>query len=211
MHVLAPPPEAPESIWHGAQLEDESLVEFARQPAGGPALDELLRRFSTPTGRLVRRLAIRSGFQDADCMDVQQEAVFWTMEAIRQFRTDDVARTHGCRFRTFLHRVVTVRFIDYLRRQRHRQRRVALAACVGDGASPPDGSRSELSGHEMSEVRQHLEQELDRLGDAAQQLWALLVRGVSLRQAAVELGVSYDTAKRQRRHLLARLRVAVAG
>jgi RNA polymerase sigma factor (sigma-70 family) len=192
-------------------LADESLVELARQPAGAPALDELLRRFSAPTSRLVRRLTVRLGFQDADRLDAQQEAVFWTMEAIRQYRTDDPARTRGCRFRSFLHRVVTARFIDYFRRQRRRERRIGLGGQLGDGAAPPDDAHMEPTGDEWREMRQCLDRELDRLGDNAQQLWALLVQGVSLRQAAVEIGISYDTAKRQRRHLLARLRVAVAG
>jgi RNA polymerase sigma factor (sigma-70 family) len=208
MHALALPP-AETREW--TQLDDERLAEVARQASGSPALGELLRRFSVPVGQLVRRLAARSGFQEADCMDAQQEAVFWTMEAIRQFRTDDLARTHGCRFRTFLHRVVTVRFIDYFRRQRRRERRIGLGGQLGDGAETPDGAHVERTGHEWREMRQCLDRELDRLGDNARQLWALLVQGVALRQAAVELRISYDAAKRQRRHLLARLRVAVAG
>ena len=203
MHVLAPLPEAPAGIWQGAHLDDESLVESARQPGGGPALDELLRRFTASTGRLVNRLAVRSGFQHADCMDAQQEAVFWILEAIRQYRADDQARTRSCRFRSFLHRVVTVRFIDYFRRLRRDRQ-------LGRPASAAAPSAADANGPELTDLRTCVDRELDRLGPGARFLWRLLAQGVALRQAATKLGISYDMAKRQRRDLLARLRVALA-
>ncbi|HKB05609.1 MAG TPA: sigma-70 family RNA polymerase sigma factor [Gemmataceae bacterium] len=211
MPALLSPPVPPRDTSHWARLDDEQLVVLAGEPSGAPAQDELLRRCSALTARLVYRLAARSGLQEADRMDAEQEAVFWTLEAMRHYRPGSPARTSGCRFRTFLYRVVTVRFIDYFRRQRHRERRIGLAARLGDGAARQDDTRADFSGHEWSEVRQRLDRELDRLGNPAQQLWRLLAQGMSLRGAAVELGISYDTAKRRRRHLLARLRVVVVG
>jgi RNA polymerase sigma factor (sigma-70 family) len=179
-------------------------VELARLPAGTPAVHELLRRFSDPTSRLVGRLAVRLGLQDADRLDAQQEAVFWTLEAIRQYRTDDPARARRCRFRSFLYRVVTARFIDYFRRQRRRERPVGARTSAADKASgAPDAA-------DVIDVHTCVEQELDRLGPRAKRLWGLLVDGVSLRRAADELGISYDKAKRERRHLLVQLRIALA-
>jgi FixJ family two-component response regulator len=62
---------------------------------------------------------------------------------------------------------------------------------------------------ERGELMARLHQELDRLGGLARELWDLLVRGMRLRQIAAALGLSYDTAKRQRRQLIARLRACL--
>ena len=205
MHALPPQPSAPVLAGPWADLDDEQLVELARQPGGAPAQDELLRRCGPANTRLVGRLAARFGLQEADCLDVQQEAVFWTIEAIFHYRADPDPATRGCRFRSFVYHVVTVRFIDYVRRQRRRERPIGL------GTREVDAAAGALDGLEFDDVRACVDRELDRLGPVARPLWGLLVQGVSLRRAAADLGISYDMAKRQRRDLFARLRVALAG
>jgi hypothetical protein len=75
------------------QFEDEQLVVLATECGYSPARDELLGRFRDSSSRLVRRLAARAGFQEADQQDVEQEAVFWLLEAIRSYRTTE----QGCR------------------------------------------------------------------------------------------------------------------
>src|SRR5262245_47014240 len=104
-----------------ARIEDEPLVVLAQECGYSLANDALLRRCSTQIRRLIRQLAARTGLQDADRQDAQQEAVLWTLEAIRRYRTEEHVKPQGCHFRSFLHRVLTGRFIDFLRHQRLRQ------------------------------------------------------------------------------------------
>jgi Sigma-70 region 2 len=83
-----------------AKIEDEPLVVLAQAGGYSPAHGELLRRCQAETVRLISRLAARTSLQDADFQDAEQEAVLWSLEAIRKYRK-------GCRFRSFLHRVLT--------------------------------------------------------------------------------------------------------
>jgi len=191
------------------QFGDEQLVVLATECGYSAARDELLGRFRDSSSRLVRRLAARAGFQEADQQDVEQEAVFWLLEAIRSYRTTEHVRVGGCQFRSFLHRVLQARFIDALRDRRrdHRHRdcpqsgpgcRVASAVVASPRESP--GRQAE-----RRESRARLQQELDRLEPSAQTLWGLLSQGMPLRNVANELQMSYPAAKRRRRKLFAEL------
>src|SRR5262249_51940683 len=166
--------------------------------------------------RLIHQLAARTGLQEADRMDAQQDAVLWILEAIREYNTGQQVMPRGCRFRSFLYQVLLSRFVDLLRRQRRRQARVRLGGYpFGSLSSPPaphhDGSRAgpeswggePQRGMERDELMARLHQELDRLGGLARELWDLLVRGMRLRDIAAALDLSYDAAKRQRRKLIA--------
>src|SRR5262245_7621247 len=101
-----------------AGLEDEHLVALAQECGSGAARDELLRRCLSLAKRLVGQYAARDGLQEADCFDAQQDAVLWILGAIAQYRTDELVRPGGCRFRSFLPRVLTARLIDSLRHRR---------------------------------------------------------------------------------------------
>jgi RNA polymerase sigma factor (sigma-70 family) len=198
-----------------AGLEDEQLVVLAQECGYVPARDELIARCHGLKDRLIHRWASRSGLQEADRMDAQQNGVLWILEAIRAYRP------RGCRFRTFLYRVLLSRFIDSLRRRRRREARLQLGACAFAGLpsppAPPHGSPAGANGcggapqlgMEQDELMARLRQELDRLGGLARELWRLLVRGVRLREIAAALGLSYDAAKRQRRKLIAHLRACL--
>jgi DNA-directed RNA polymerase specialized sigma24 family protein len=59
---------------------------------------------------------------------------------------------------------------------------------------------------ERREALARLDQALGRLGEGARRLWELLATGLRLHAVAKELGVSYDSAKRQRQKLLAGLK-----
>ena len=199
------------------QLDDEQLAIVAQESDNSPAQDELLRRCLSQTGRLIYGLAARAGLQEADRNDAQQEAVLWLLEAIRRFRAEESLNTHGCHFRSFLHRVLTARFIDFVRCLRRRESHIFL---LGSGAQDaeemgvvrpvgPSGGDCQTA-MEQDELRDQLARELDRLEPLAHHLWDLMVQGVPLRSAATALGISYDTAKRRRRDLLARLKTALA-
>ena len=155
-------------------------------------------------------------------MDAQQDAVLWILEAIREYNTGQRAMPRGCRFRTFLYRVLLSRFIDLLRRKRRRQARLRLGGdAFGSLRSPPapqrDGSPAgpgswggePQRGMERDELMARLQQELDRLGGRARALWDLLMRGMRLREIAATLDLSYDAVKRQRRKLIAHLRACL--
>src|SRR5438874_7250843 len=125
-----------------ARLEDEQLVVLAQECGHVPARDELISRCSALRDRLIGRQAARSGLQDADRRDALQDAVLWTLEAIRGYDTGQQVSPGGCRFRTFLSRVLRSRFIDSLRRQRRRQCRLRLGASL-PGEGPSRGAEQE--------------------------------------------------------------------
>jgi RNA polymerase sigma factor (sigma-70 family) len=205
-----------------AGLEDEQLVVLAQECGYVPARDELIARCNGLKDRLIHRRAARNGWQEADRMDAQQDAVLWTLEAIREYHTEQQFRQRACRFRSFLYRVLRSRFIDLLRRRARREARLRLGGyAFGWPSSPPaprhDGSPAGPAsrgggpqrGMERDELMARLQEELDRLGGAARGLWDLLARGVGLREVAAALGLSYDAAKRRRRKLIAHLRACL--
>jgi RNA polymerase sigma factor (sigma-70 family) len=198
-----------------ARIEDEPLAVLAQECGYLPAHDELLRRGHAQAVHLIGRLAARTRLQDADCKDAQQEAVLWTLEAIRRYRTQEQGKVQGCHFRSFLHRVLTARFIDFVRHQRRQQTHFPLFGEVGAAGTPvcladPDDLAGPLALMEKGELRARLERELERLDPSARRLWDLMARGEPLRRAALALAISYDAAKRRRRKLLARLKSSLA-
>jgi RNA polymerase sigma factor (sigma-70 family) len=215
---MRPQQSARQHLWYDldmARLDDEQLVLLVQECGYIPARDELIARCSGLKDRLIHRRATRSGLQEADRMDAQQDAVLWILEAIREYNTGQHVMPRGCRFRTFLCQVLLARFIDFLRRQHRRQARLRLGGYTfGALSSPPapqrDGSSAAPEscggepqrGIERDELMARLHQELDRLGGRARELWDLLSGGMRLREVAAVLDVSYDAAKRQRRKLI---------
>jgi RNA polymerase sigma factor (sigma-70 family) len=203
-----------------AGLADEQLVCLVQECDYVPARDELICRCNGLKDRLIRRRATRSGLQEADRLDAQQDAVLWILEAIRDYNTGQQVMPRGCCFRTFLYRVLLSRFIDLLRRQRRRQTRLASYTSGSLNSLPapqPDGSPAEPEswggrpqrGMERGELMARLREELAKVGGLSREVWDLLARGVRLREIAAALGLSYDAAKRQRRKLIAHLRACL--
>jgi RNA polymerase sigma factor (sigma-70 family) len=133
------------------------------------------------------------------------------LEAIAGYHTLEAAKPRGCRFRTYLGRVVLARFGDFVRKLRRLQRPCCglheagetPAACQGRCPGCRKGDPVEVLARR--EARARLHQALEGLDEALRRLWRELADGKSLRQIAREQGVSYDRLKRQRRRLLARL------
>jgi RNA polymerase sigma factor (sigma-70 family) len=200
-------------------MEDEQLVVLVQECGSRPARDELIRRNTPLKEGIVRRFAARAGLQEADCLDALQDAVLWIMEAIRQYRTAESVGPQGCRFRTFLYRVLTSRLLDFIRHYRLLRKHFPLAGGgvaglnrgpgrareVGEPGPSCPGSNP-LTSVDAGEVQTCLHRELGRLGESDMRLWDLLAGGATLRKAAAALGISYDAAKRRRRRLLGRLR-----
>jgi RNA polymerase sigma factor (sigma-70 family) len=155
-------------------------------------------------------------------MDAQQDAVLWIMEAIREYRTEQLFKQRGCRFRSFLYRVLVARFIDLLRCRGRRQARLRLGGYTFVWLSSPSATEhcgipagaGSCGGDCWSEMEQgermaRLHQELDRLDGRARRMWDLLVSGKRLREIAAALDMSYDAAKRCRRKLITHLKTCL--
>jgi RNA polymerase sigma factor (sigma-70 family) len=204
-------------------MEDEPLVILATECDFQPAQDELIRRYLPLKEQLVRRHIALTALQQADHDDAQQDAILWILEAIRRYRIDEHIKPGGCHFRSFLQRVLDARCIDFLRRlQRFRNHFPLTIGALSapstsshgqhhphHGATPLERAE-EVQGAQEQELRAQLLQHLDHLDGRARQLWDLLAQGMPLRRIAVVLNLSYDTAKRQRRKLLANLRSSLA-
>jgi RNA polymerase sigma factor (sigma-70 family) len=193
-----------------SRVGDEALVILAQECAFRPATDELVRRYYERMSPLIARKA-RCPWLAADLPDAQQNAVFAMLEAIAGYHTLEVAKPRGCRFRTFLSRVVLARFGDFVRKLRRLRRHYGrlheagegLAAGRGRCPGSREGDPVEVLARREAMARLH--QALEGLDEALRGLWRELADGKRLRQIAREQGVSYDRVKRQRRRLLARL------
>jgi RNA polymerase sigma factor (sigma-70 family) len=200
-------------------LEDEQLVVLAQECGFGAARDELICRCLSLSEELVGHYAARAGLQEADCQDAQQDAVLWIVEAIAHYRTDESVHPGGCRFRSFLHRVLTARLIDSLRHRRFLEAHFPLIeegildrnensdcrrhrGATGGGPGP-------LREAEERELGACLDREVGGLGGPARGLWDLLVKGMRLRKIAAALNISYEAAKRLRRKLITHLRACL--
>lgn len=205
------------------KLEDEPLVVLA-QLDFEPARNELIDRVWPLCQRIVRRRAFRLGMQKPDLEDVQQSSVFWIIEAIGHYRSDEFVRPGGCHFRSFLYCVLRRRFIDALRTGRkyqlcngtnfnHHPRnfemrdsdslaRLAISGAVTATGNPPHDAQ-------YSEWSTQLQAEVGRLSQTMQELCTLLRQGQPLHHIATRLHCSYDQAKRWRRRLLTTLGAAV--
>jgi RNA polymerase sigma factor (sigma-70 family) len=216
MRPFAPTIAPPAYDLDMTKLEDEQLVVLAQECGYRPARDELICRCLGLARRLVGHYASGNGLQQADSQDAEQDAVLWILEALGRYRTSESVRPGGCHFRSFLHRVLASRLVDFFRHLRLRNHFPPVGrgvACLGqdshhlhdEGDPAPDVSGLPHDPEE-GEMQACLHQELDQLVQADRRLWDLLAAGTPLRQVAAALGISYDAAKRRRRKLLARLK-----
>jgi RNA polymerase sigma factor (sigma-70 family) len=205
------------------RLEDEALVVLAAKCDHRPARDELIRRSLPLAERLIRRHAAQSGLQEADHQDARQDAVLWIVEAIRCYRAEEQAKPGGCHFRSFLYRVLSARFLNFLRHRSRLRSRFPLTGAGRGGAARDSGhghladtggrtggeARDPARGAEEDELRAHLLGELARLDGPTRRLWGLLAEGAPLREVARVLNLSCDAVKRRRRKLFAHLRASL--
>ena len=193
-----------------SRMGDEALVILAQECAFRPATDEVLRRYYEPMSQLIAWKA-RFPWLAADLPDAQQNGVFAILEAIAGYDTLEATKPRGCRFRTFLGRVVLARFGDFVRQLRRLRRHYGrlheagekLAACRGRCPGSRGGDPVEALARWEAMAR--LQHALEGLDEELRRLWRELASGKKLRQIAREQGVSYDRVKRQRRRLLGQL------
>jgi RNA polymerase sigma factor (sigma-70 family) len=194
-----------------ALMEDEALIVLAKECEYGPARDELIVRYGSQADRLIGWLAHSYGFGHTDVEDARQNAVFWMVEAIKKYDTRQIGKPQGCSFRSFVHRVVIARFKDFakhLRRVEHHYDRTARCSDDEDFAEDTDGElKDPATIVEARESMTRLHETLTCLDSDSGHMWRLLAEGNSLRQIAVQIGVSYDSAKRRRRKLIDELKL----
>jgi RNA polymerase sigma factor (sigma-70 family) len=195
-------------------MEDEALIVLAKECEYAPARDELIVRYGNHSRRLIDWMAYRYRLSDADTEDARQNAVFWFVEAITKYDTNQIGKRQGCSFRSFIHRVVMARFKDFAKHLRrvecHYDRN---SGCGSDDSSAVDIDRKGTDPATLAEAQEsasRLQAALASLRPDAGQLWQLLADGQSLRQVAAELGLSYDAAKRRRRKLIAELKIRLS-
>lgn len=198
-----------------ALVDDEALVVLAKECEYGPARDEILLRYSTQTERLIQWLARTTEFGNADVEDARQNAVFWTVEAINKFDTDQSDRERRCSFYSFLYRVLVARFKDFNKQVRRLDRRQVLTSTDGDSEDPlgrlfRDPTNPALIA-ETTEAVHRLQLAVADLDEEGREIWRQLCDGNSLREIAAALGISYDAAKRRRRKLIGTLKLRLRG
>jgi RNA polymerase sigma factor (sigma-70 family) len=194
-----------------AVMDDEALIVLAEECEYGPARDELIVRYDVQIDRLIGWMARSYRLVASDVEDARQNAVFWVVEAITKYDTEQMGKVRGCSFRSFVYRVLMSRFKDFtkhLRRVECRYDRSTHFAVEdipqgADGEAPEDPAQIA----EEMESLNHLHQTLSGLDNDSGRLWERLAEGASLRQIAAELEVSYDTVKRRRRKLIQQLKM----
>jgi RNA polymerase sigma factor (sigma-70 family) len=187
-----------------AHTSDEVLLLLAREARQQAAGDEL-------TCRYWRYLRIRLGQRSAHCRlnqwdreDAQQQAYFWIQEAIRAYDFGQLLQPGGSTFRTFLHRVVRLRLLNFCRSLR--RSRQWHSATTPPGHRPKDPlDQQPAVGGEQEQAYFHLERVLGALDPSDQAVWNELCQGKRLREVAQTLRVSYRTVKRRWRRLRQRL------
>lgn len=113
--------KSPHRGWQldAAHSSDEILLLLAR--AGSLiARDELLMRAQELMTRCFGILARRFGLTWEDREDLQQQLVFWTLEAVGAYDAEELAKRDGCSFRTFLRRVVARRVANFFQAKQRR-------------------------------------------------------------------------------------------
>ena len=200
-------------VWFDLNLvvmDDEPLVVLAKECEYGPARDELIVRYAGETQRLIGWCTYRYRLGVADSEDARQNAVFWIVEAINKYDTNQIGKQQGCSFRTFIHRVLIARFKDFVKHVRriecHYDR---TAGCAGEGTSAVDIDRRLKDPAAIAEAQESMNclgETLTNLDPDSVRLWQLMVNGNNLRQIAEELGISYDSAKRRRSKLIAQIK-----
>jgi RNA polymerase sigma factor (sigma-70 family) len=202
-----------------SKMGDEELVVLAQECGFRPAADELVVRFHDWKNRFIAFQARSVHLSSADLEDAQQNAVFSVLEAISGYKTPEMVRPGGCSFRSFLKIVLGARFRDFTKHLKRVERHYDRSSRAGRGLEEEDVARNKVQephawlekSNDPAEVvawqeaLARLHTVLENLDESVLRLWKALAAGVHLRQIAQDLGISYDSAKRQRRRLLAEL------
>jgi RNA polymerase sigma factor (sigma-70 family) len=210
-------PKDTEQVWFDldlAVMEDEALIVLAKECEFAPARDEMIVRYGSQTDRLIGWLSHSHGMTRSDAEDARQSAVFWAVEAINKYDTNQIGKPGGCSFRSFIYRVLIARFKDFAKHLRrvegHYDRSARSADAEGFGAECKFDPHDPATIAEARESIRRLHATLTSLDSESGRMWQLLSEGNNLRQIAASMGMSYDTAKRRRRKLIEQLKLRLS-
>src|SRR3954462_1382676 len=168
-----------------AVMEDEALVVLAEECEYGPARDELIVRYDSQIDRLIGWLAHSYRLSHADLEDARQNAVFWIIEAIKKYDTEQMGKVRGCSFRSFVHRVLMSRFKDFTKHLRRVECHYDRSTeCAVEEISQADGNDEPEDPAVIAEEKEsitRLQVPLSSLDNESSRLWQLLADGTSLR------------------------------
>src|SRR6516162_1796545 len=88
-----------------SKMGDEELVVLAQECEFRPASDELVLRYHEAIGRVISHKARRTPLSASDVEDARQNAFFALCEAVASYRTLEMVKPGGCRFRSYAGRV----------------------------------------------------------------------------------------------------------
>jgi RNA polymerase sigma factor (sigma-70 family) len=198
---------------------DEELVLLAQQ--AGSSSQAILALFYRYEAAIHRLVALRVGDVHQHCIeaeDAAQEATLAVLQGVTCFHALSERSGDGL-VRAFLLRIVRNRLATWARGLRRAERRLDRSKNAGQelegrAAQVENELRPPRAGDPAAQIawddcRGRLEDALRCLSVEQRWLWDGLANGRRLRALAVEKGISYDRAKRERRRLLDLLREAV--
>lgn len=203
------------------QIEDPELVVLASECGYQPAQDALVLRYYSWISRRICWLARHRGLTATETEDAVQDAVFGILKAVGRYDTLKAERHGGCQFRTFLNRVLTDRFKDFVKQLRRSNRRCHVGTSAAKGFRPNRAESLEIYGiqHlpdqrrtndpaaviEHQELVARLREVIERLHDADRLLLEAHTARVSWQVIASKLGLSCAAANHRWRVLRRRL------
>jgi RNA polymerase sigma factor (sigma-70 family) len=203
-------------------LSDDDLARCAgRGEPGWAAALALLERYRGPALRFLAWRARPRRLRADEREEGWQEAALALLRAVAAF---EPTRAGGASFRTFLYRVLRSHLLNWLRRLRRAEGRLDRGADgpggldrqaqgstrqAGAFRAPDSRSGDPVRAASWREFRGRLAAALQPLEPTGRWLWDQLASGRPLRDAARELGISYDRAKRLRSLVFARVRRAL--
>ena len=203
------------------QIEDRELVVLATECGYHPAQHALVLRYHDWCGRRIRWLAHHRGLTETETEDAVQDAVFGILKAIGRYDALKADRHGGCQFHTFLNRVLTDRFKDFVKQLRRSNRRCQPVTSATKGVRTDSDRQQEMGGvqHwpdkrwtsdpaavlERKELLARLHEAMEQLPDTDRRLIEAYLSGVRWQVLACDLGLSYDAAKHRSRALRRRL------
>lgn len=201
-----------------AKMDDAALVVLATDLQLLAARDLLIVRYREENEHLITGLVYRYGCCGDRPDDLQQEAFFWMIEAIKSYDPYPaiLARRRPRSFHSFRYAVLVRRFFDYRKGRRSAERHFDRHVTVSDGSPCHDQSDRRQAGRtiavadrdgnlvaaaELHETVERVHVALARLDGDDRRILELKMAGHSLPEIAAELGTTVGAMHHQWRKL----------
>lgn len=182
---------------------DEQVIlaaQFGRQAA----LNYFLQKWEQPKNRLVTALAKQHGLREQDTADARQEAVFWVVDAIEQYRFSGPPTARGYRMKAFLRVAIKRRMSNFVRALRRKNRLVIPLGITSKRSDVAmaliehlQGSAYDHTAHAAAnDLVESVRRKVAILGQHHETVFLALENGEPLRSAADRLALSYKQTRR---------------